>query len=513
MKSILWPCLLGALLACQAPSDPTHIQLDSGPISGITDPVTGLRVYKGIPYAAAPTGARRWQPPQPVKPWDSVRACTTFGPSPVQAPPRPFLFWPEPFLIPPTPIGEDCLSLNVWSGVRAGEAPQAVLVYIYGGGFRSGGSACPIYDGSALAQEGLVVVSLNYRVGPLGFLAHPELAAESPTGSAGNYALLDMIAALEWVQRNIAAFGGDPERVTIAGQSAGAFAVSYLTASPLARGLFHRAIAQSGGAFAGTGGLRAPAQAEAEAAGLAYAQSLGCQSLAELRALPADSLIGFAGPGTPVIDGYVLPQPVAEAYAAGQQADVPILAGWNRDDRLFGTPMEAAAFRAYAAERFGPAAPGFLAVYPATTEAEAAQAHSDLSRDETFALQAYAWARQQRATGQQPVFLYAFQRGLPAHTPETDFGAFHSGEVPYAFGTLDSLDRPMRAADYALSQQMRRYWAQFARTGDPNGPGLPPWPAFSPDQPQAMWLDSVSAAGPLPNQAQLDWWTAYLAGS
>jgi len=399
----------------------------------------------------------------------------------------------------------------VWTSAQAEGALRPVLVYIHGGGFRSGGSACPIYDGAALAREGVVVVSLNYRVGALGFLAHPELSAESATGTSGNYALQDMIAGLAWVQRNIAAFGGDPEQVTLAGQSAGAFAVSYLTAAPQAKGLFHRVIAQSGGAFVEvTGRMSAPSLSQAEAAGQAYAESLGCQTLADLRALPADSLLGFAAPSTPIIDGQVLPQSVWDTYASGQQSDVPVLTGWNRNDRLFWQPMSATDFQAMAAERFGADADAFLALYPAATDAEAALSHNNMSRDETFALQAYTWGQVQSQSSDQPIFLYHFDRGLPAEGPEPDFGAFHSGEIPYAFGTLDSVDRPFRPADYALSEQMMAYWTQFIRTGDPNGPDLPAWPAFTEAEPQAMRLDSVSAAGALPNQAQLDWWQAFL---
>lgn len=307
------------------PGQQPVIKTKSGPIAGTTTPEGDIRIFKGIPFAAPPVGALRWRAPQPVAKWKGTKDCTDFSASAMQAAPQPFLFWPTEYLIPAEPISEDCLYLNVWSAAKTKKEKRPVLVFIHGGGFRSGGAACPIYDGEAMARQGVVFVTINYRVGVFGFLAHPELTAESGENASGNYGLLDMVAALEWVQKNIGAFGGDPGNVTIAGQSAGAFAVNYLTASPLAKGLFHRAIAESGGSFAGR-----PVQrlGEAEAQGLAFGQGLNAVSLAALRAKSADEIQQAANaPASPIIDGYFISASIHDVFAKGAQNDVPTLVG------------------------------------------------------------------------------------------------------------------------------------------------------------------------------------------
>jgi len=486
------------------------VEVESGLISGREDPSSGVIAFKGIPFAAPPVGELRWKAPQPLEAWEGTRECKEFGPSPMQAAPAPFMFWSEEFLIPPEPIEEDCLYLNVWTKAETEADQLPVLVYIYGGGFRSGGSGCAIYDGQTMADKGVVFVSINYRVGVFGFLAHPELSAEADYGSSGNYGILDMVAALEWVNKNIKHFGGDPENVTIAGQSAGSFAVNFLTVSPLAKGLFHKAIAQSGAAFVSSPLRPAMSLDQAEEMGQSFAKGLGAKSLADLRAIPADSIQRARnGLSAPFSDGYVIPTSVMEAYQSGTQNDVPVIAGWNKDDRVMGRAQTAERFKAQVEGRFGELAEQCLAVYPAGTDEEAASSQFDMSRDESFGIQAYSWARVQSAAGNSPVYVYNFNRALPAHGPETQFGAFHSSEIVYAYNNLHTLDRPWEDSDHELADLMSSYWVNFARNGDPNGPGLPRWDAYSLEEERAMMLDAQSGQKTLPNLDQLGFWMKY----
>lgn len=486
------------------------VDLESGTISGHQDLESGVISFKGIPFAAPPVGDLRWKAPQPVEPWEGSLECTAFGPSPMQASPAPFMFWSEEFLIPREPIGEDCLHLNVWTKAETEADKLPVLVYIYGGAFRSGGTGCAIYDGGAMAKKGVIFVSINYRVGVFGFLAHPELSAEAAYGSSGNYGILDMIAALEWIQKNIHHFGGDPGNVTIAGQSAGSFAVNYLTVSPLAKGLFHRAIAESGAAFL-TSPLRSSMSLEdAEQTGLAFAGGLGAASLAELRTLPADSIQkARGGMSSPFTDAYVIPESVMDAYENGLQNDVPVIVGWNGDEGMVMQMQAADEFKEKAELRFGDLADDFLAVYPASTEEEAIRSQVDMSRDETFGIQAYTWARTQYTKGKSPVFLYNFKRKLPAHSPETEFGAFHSSEIVYAYDNLHTLDRPWEAIDQEIADLMSSYWVNFAKKGNPNGPGLPQWDSYNPQDEQAILFDTVTGQQSIPNLDQLKFWETY----
>jgi len=486
------------------------LEIESGRIVGSKDHKSEVISFKGIPFAAPPVGDLRWKAPQAVDAWEGTRACTAFGPSPAQAAPAPFMFWSEEFLIPREPIGEDCLYLNVWTKAETAEDKLPVLVYIYGGGFRSGGSGCAIYNGSSMAEKGVVFVSINYRVGVFGFLSHPELSAESGYGSSGNYAILDMIAALEWIQRNIVQFGGDPANVTIAGQSAGSFAVNYLTVSPLAKGLFHRAIAQSGAAF-----LASPLRPgmnlhEAEETGLNFSKGLEAESIAELRALPVETIMkARGGLNSPFSDGYVIPEGVMDAYKNGRQNDVPVIAGWNKDDRVMPRAQSADQFRKQLQKRFGDMADDCLEVYPAGTEEEATRSQYEMSRDETFGIQAYTWAKIQSGVGGSPIYLYNFNRDLPAHTPETQFGAFHSGEIVYAYDNLRTLDRPWEDIDREIAGQMSDYWVNFARTGNPNGPGLPQWEAYTPENEKAMIFDTIIGQQKIPDLEQLGFWENY----
>ncbi|GAB2483894.1 carboxylesterase/lipase family protein [Algoriphagus taiwanensis] len=458
------------------------VKVEGGLISGKLDEAGEIKIFKGIPFAAPPLAQLRWKAPQPVIPWEGVKACVKNPPAPMQNPPAPFFAWTEEFLIPKEPISEDCLYLNLWTPAKSTEEKLPVMVWIYGGGFSSGGNTVPLYDGEELAKKGIVVVALNYRVGILGFLAHPELTAESPEQTSGNYGLLDQIAGLKWVKNNIGAFGGDPDRVTIAGQSAGAFSVNALVVSPKARGLFHQAIAQSGGMFTRGPGLVSGLKG-AEERGKILTDTLG-MSLDDFRNIPADSILKIPGRYGPVIDGIVLPS-VRKAFEEGNFADVPLLTGWNADDRVSGNPdLTPEEFKTNAKKQYGGRAGEFLELFPAGNEVELQQS-LNLQGVLTFGFQNYTWARLQSEKGQNKAYLYYFTRIPPG---EPNYGAFHSAEFSYALHTLRNWKRPFEEADYALEKTMSEYWVNFVKTGNPNGNSLPDWPVFDPENPMVIEL-------------------------
>ena len=498
-------CVLFIMTSLSGQSVGTLIEVTGGQIEGEKDP-SGVHIFKGIPFAAPPVGDLRWKAPQPVHSWVGVRTCKAFGPSPMQAKPSPFMFWSSEFLIPEEPISEDCLYLNVWTPAQSTDDRLPVLVYIYGGGFRSGGSGCPIYDGLAMAQKDVIVVSLNYRVGIFGFFAHPDLSAEASYGTSGNYGILDMIAGLNWVQNNIESFGGDPDNVTIAGQSAGSFGVNFLTASPLAKGLFHKAIGQSGASM-----YQSPRR---PALTLKAAEKMGEEispSIEELRAKSSEELMSMnSALSWPFVDGYLLPASILEIYQKGQQNDVPILVGWNERDILMGAPVPRNAFLESIHNRFGEQAEDFLKVYPTSTEEESAQSQFDMNRDETFGVQVYAWGKMQDKTGTQPVYMYNFNRALPAHSPESQFGAFHAGEIVYAYDNLHTLDRPWEEVDHTIAEVMSNYWASFIKDGDPNVKGQPQWKSFSDDEPWIFSIAEECKSEILPSRDKLSFWEHYL---
>jgi para-nitrobenzyl esterase len=381
------------------------------------------------------------------------------------------------------------------------------VVYIYGGGFRSGGSACPIYDGENTAREGVVYVSINYRVGLFGFLAHPELTEESADNTSGNYGIQDMIAGLKWVRDNITQFGGDPNRVTIAGQSAGAFAVNYLTVAPQAKGLFHGAIAESGADFRKGGLGRGQLLTAAQNEGIALQDEMGLSGISDLRRMPSEALLKATKGGTwPIVDGYTIPMSVSDMYTRGLQAKVPVLIGWNKEDILYVRPQTPEAFHEALEQRFGSWADQFKAAYPAEDVTVTLASQKRLSRDETFGTQVYSWAKAHATPSGDKVFLYNFNRGLPAYTEESAYGAFHSGEIVYAYNNLNTLDRPWQDEDRALSGLMSAYWINFIKSGNPNGPGLPVWPEFSIDTQQVMLLDAVSGPTQFKDQKVYELW-------
>lgn len=492
--------LLCAIASAQNPF--STVKIDAGQISGTDNSDASVHIFKGIPFAAPPVGNLRWKAPQPVAHWSGIKACTDFSKMPMQGKPNEFGVYTREFLIKDEPLNEDCLYLNVWSGAKTPSEKRPVIVWIYGGGFVSGGTNVPIYDGEALAKKGVILVSINYRVGIFGFFAHPELTKESPNHTSGNYGLMDQLAALKWVKKNIAAFGGDPGNVTIAGQSAGSYGVNYLVASPLAKGLFKGAIAESG-AHMVPGPGSGISLAQAEQSGLKTAEALHAGSLADLRKLPAEELLKQNN-FRPIVDGYFLPQVPADIFAANKENQVPLLTGWNEDDAFIGTLKNAADYTAGIQKRFGDKAAEFLKLYPGNTDAEAQRSQINMSRDGMFGVQNFTWANTQSAKNRAKVYLYRFTRRMPATEDFKKYGAFHTGEVGYVFNNLKFLNRPFEPVDQQLADVISSYWVNFAESGNPNGPGLPAWPAYNSNGNQTMILGDKPAAVSLPDKAALE---------
>lgn len=474
--------LLFLILKRDEPFDKVHVT--GGDISGTIQ--DHIHIFKGIPFAAPPVGDLRWKAPQPVHPWPGVKACEHFGASPMQHPPAPFSMWSEEFLIPAHPISEDCLYLNVWTGAGTAKEKRPVIVWIYGGSFMGGGSGVPIYDGTAMAKKGIVFVSINYRLGIFGFFAHPNL-------TESNFGLLDQIAALKWVQQNIAAFGGDPNNVTIAGQSAGSMSVNYLVASPLAKGLFQKAIAESGAVFSEDNYTLKQAQTAGWWVG---------NNLDSLRALPAEVLMKkiyrIRGP---VIGGAVLPTSIPDIFRQGTENKVPLLTGWNEDEGITNGPLQKAdQYKQDIKEQFRDDAATFLQFYPAGSDSEAIVSQLKFFRDIDFGVQNYTWANIQRS----PVYVYRFTHKPPATGEYTKYGAFHTAEVPYAYNNLTFVHRPWQSADQKLADIMSSYWANFARTGNPNGKGLPVWDAYTTKDKKIIQLSLQPKSIPMPDTAALN---------
>jgi para-nitrobenzyl esterase len=462
-----------------------------------------LTIYKGVPFAAPPVANLRWREPQPVPRWAGVREAGSFAPACMQQGVS------MPGETPPT-VSEDCLYLNIWTPAKNRRARLPVMVWVPGGGFTNGSAAMPLYWGDRLALKGVIVVTAAYRLGPLGFLAHPELTSESPHGSSGNYGLMDQIAALRWVQRNISGFGGDPMQVTVAGQSAGSNSVSGLMASPLAKGLFQRAIGESGGVFEPLQIAPGYQLANAERDGEAYAASLGAHSIADLRKLPAaDLLKGSASAVShPVVEPYVLPASPYDVFARGLQNDVPILIGFNAEEpRAFSNvtdidKVRAATFTSYPPAWWPPPlrAPELLSTFPHATDEEAQGSLVELETALRYGWDVWAWARLQASRGQSDAYVYRFDHRppFPADSIYANWGAAHYVELWYSFDHLDQQPWAWTAADRRLADVMSSYWTNFVKRGDPNGPGLPPWPRFTRQHGQALHLDEPVRAGDFP---------------
>jgi para-nitrobenzyl esterase len=465
-----------ALAATAVPaiaSDADIVKVSTGLLQGTADPSTGIHEFKGVPYAQPPIGPLRWRDPQPVQEWSGIRQATDFGPCAEQIRPSGDLN------IRAAQTSEDCLYLNVWTPTDNTHAHLPVLVYFYGGGFSVGDGSEPRYDGESMAQRGIVAVTVNYRLGIFGFFAHPDLTAESPHLASGDYGLLDQVAALQWVHKNIGAFGGDAKKVTIAGESAGSFSVSAQMASPLSRGLFARAIGESGSLLNGH-----PIQtlSVAETNGESFEASLGAKSIADLRAIPADELLKDSNaPGAArffvIEDGYFFPKQPSVIYAAGAQAHVPLLVGGNNqelwpDTMLHGLPVTAANYEAIVRQRYPLFADQVLALYPDSKPDQTFQSAADVASDGWISYSTWTWGEVHAKTSGEPVYRYLFSRARPGAS-----GAYHTSEIEYALGNLSTNKvYAWKPDDYAVSSTMESYFANYIKTGNPNGPGLPNWP-------------------------------------
>lgn len=479
------------------------VQTANGTVEGMGAQPSGVRVFKGIPFAQPPTGDLRWREPQPVQNWKGVRQAREFGPRCMQA--RIY----DDMIFRSNGNSEDCLYLNVWTPAKSNRERLPVLVYFYGGGFVAGDASEPRYDGESMAAKGIVVVTLSYRLGVFGFMAHPELTKESPHKSSGNYGLLDQNAALRWVQQNIANFGGDPKRVTIGGESAGSMSVSAQMASPLSKNLIAGAIGESG---AMTGALSATPLAKAEESGSKFAANLRADSLAALRAIPAQQLLdassqgGWASVGRfPLaIDGYFLTADLVPTFTAGNQARVPLLVGWNSEELpwpvLLGQDQPTAEnYKKAVAKLYGARADEVLRLYPANTNDEVMQAATDLASDRFMGHSTWKWADMHAKTSDAAVYRYLYAHPRPPmktqNTPAAR-GAGHSVEIEYALGNLKLMSEVYSWTDddYKLSNVVQAYFANFIKKGNPNGAGLPEWPALKTGRIMRLDLESRAEA-------------------
>src|SRR5580658_1015435 len=507
--------LFPAIIICTAAVLPAfaanRVKIANGVLETTVAPKDGVRAFKGIPFGRPPVGALRWREPQPVKNWIGMRNADQFGPRCMQRTTPNADYW-----FRGNGMSEDCLYLNVWTPAKSGSERLPVLVYIFGGGFQNGDGSEPRYDGESMARRGIVAVSVNYRTNIFGFFVHPELTKESPHGAAGNYGLLDQVAALQWVQRNIAAFGGDPKHVTVAGESAGSISVSALMASPLSKNLMAAAIGESGAAISS---LPPQPLAEAEQNGVKFAAAAGAETLAALRAMTAEQIQEAAAKAQGVrfstaMDGYFLSKSLTETFEAGEQAKVPLLEGSNTQEQaarsVLGSGDPTPETLANAIRKFyGDKAELVLKAYAAGTTDEVYEAAAHLASARFISYGTWKWAELQMKTGGKPVYRYLYARPRPAYlgmpgeplpaapaagrggngdsgaggqqtTPPR--GASHSAEIQYAMGNLD-LDKryTWEPADFEVSKTMQAYFVNFIKTFNPNGSGLPNWPAYRAD--------------------------------
>ncbi len=524
--SVLFGIILGAAaLPAQQPLRTVEARTAQGVVQGVVSPDNRVRTFKGIPFAAPPVGALRWKAPQPPLSWTGVRRSVDYGPRCMQG-----NIYSDMRFHDAGPA-EDCLYLNLWMPEAAydGRQPEQiklpVMVWIYGGGFQAGSTSEPRQDAGVLSRRGVMIVSFNYRMGVFGYFSHPELARESGRDASGNYGLLDQAAALEWVHDNIAGFGGDPNNVTIFGESAGSLSVSALMASPLARGLFQRAIGESGAFFGGT--LPLKPHRETEQADAKWAEAaFGAASIEKLRALPADELLQAALKAgelrfAPNIDGYYLPESVAAIFAAGKQAQVPLLAGWNLDEgsyrSFFGKQAATIGnYRSIARTRFGDRADGFLKVYAAGNDQEAKRAASDFAGDQFIAYATWKWIDSHAQTGHAPVYRYKFEQTLPLApgAPEgAEATAPHASEIEFVFNVLNSRQLPWRPEDRQVSDRMATYWTNFAKSGSPNATDLPRWPVYrAADGYQVMHIAADSQAAPDAQRPRYEFYESRILG-
>jgi para-nitrobenzyl esterase len=495
MRTLIFSLVAVTLALPMAAGISEPVQTEGGQLSGVAGASPEVRVYKGIPYAAPPVGDLRWRVPQPAR-WEGVLKADHFSSTCMQSP------YPEGSPYRGTDadhISEDCLYLNIWTGANNASERRPVMVWIHGGALTRGSGSTPTYDGENFAEKGVVLVTINYRLGVFGYFAHPELSKESGRNASGNYGFLDQVAALQWVQRNIEKFGGDPRRVTVFGESAGSWSVNFLVASPIARGLFQRAIGESGANLA-----RVQSLADAEQAGVKFAGSMGAQSIAELRAKPAGELLRAQRAPSGNIDGYFLPTDVSTIFSTGRQNDVPTVIGFNADEGTAFTPdtVRAEGFEAQVKSRYGDQADAFLAIYPANTDKQARASAAAVFRDQTFGWEMRTWARMQSKTGKSKVYLYYFSK-VPPGPFGARLGVYHASEIAYVFGNLG--ETSLSQEDHRkLSGIMQSYWVNFANFGDPNGHGLPRWPNYQEKADVAIELGDNVETTTVPGKAGLD---------
>lgn len=475
----------------------------NGVLQGVTE-TSGIVAYKGIPFAQPPVGDLRWKEPQAPLNWKGIRKADHFGPQAMQ---RPIY---SDMMFRSDGKSEDCLYLNVWTPAKSPKEKLAVLVYFYGGGLNAGDGSEYRYDGEALAKKGIITVTVNYRLGIFGFMAHPELTAESPHHASGNYGLMDQHAALVWVKKNIAAFGGDPNKVTIGGESAGSMSVCGQIASPLSKGLFAGGIGESGSFL---GNLSPVPLTEAEANGVKFAASIGANSLADLRKIPADTLLKLSARGRfpTTIDGYFLPESPQAIFSTGRQMAVPLLAGWNTAEAGAGGVLGRAEptvenYKAAVQKLYGDRAGEILKAYPVNTDADVLQAATDLASDRFIAYASWKFIDLHSKTSGHPVYRYLFAKkrpvmaNAPAGTVDHAIGAAHASDIEYALGNLPTNKvYAWTADDYKASETMQNFFVNFVKTGNPNGPGLPTWDSLQSSDPKIMVIDTESRSQPEKN--------------
>jgi para-nitrobenzyl esterase len=497
-------------VACSSPPLTTTVNVTQGTIEGVEQ--DGTFSYKGIPFAAPPVDDLRWKSPQPAESWAGVKSADTYACGCMQDSSMAAMTGA------PANFSEDCLYLNVWTGAKNVDEKRPVMVWIHGGAFVGGMTGTPMFDGTKFAKKGVVLVSIAYRLGVFGFMAHPDLSRESGKGS-GTYGLQDMIAGLQWVKDNIDQFGGDPSRVTIFGESAGGIAVGMLSAAPPAKGLFQRAISESGGSFAPPrikegAGMNVAALELAESDGENFLKKLGVDNIKAARALPTEKIQEATGGGMgggarfwPVADGYVIPGDPYELYEKGQFNDTPILAGTNSNEGglFMRGPVTPEQFEQQIRSGYGERADVILEAYPHATDAEAARASADVFREFAFAWPTWAWARLQSRMGNGKAFVYYYDH----RTPRSPDGANHADEVSYVFGIFGGRGGEPRPEDLALSDMIQAYWINFAEKGDPNGPDLPDWPNFTEEDQKVLYFDNTAGAKPIPNLEKLKAYDAY----
>jgi para-nitrobenzyl esterase len=511
-KSLIAGIFAAAVLSIApfAQSQIQNVKVTGGQLQGVI--ADGVASFKGIPFASPPVGDLRWKAPEPSNAWTGIRKADVYAAGCMQDSSMVRMVGAS------VSVSEDCLYLNVWTAATNAGEKRPVMVWIHGGAFVGGMTGTPMFDGTKFAQKGVVLVSIAYRLGIFGFMAHPELSRESGKGS-GAFGIQDMIAGLKWVKTNIAQFGGDPSCVTIFGESAGGIAVGMLSAAPAAKGLFQRAISESGGSFAppriaDEAGQNVPSLKLAESNGESFLKKLGAADIKAARALPAEQIQKAAGGGMgagssfwPVADGYAIPGDPYELYEKGRFNDTPILVGTNSNEGgLFSRgPVTAAAFEAQIRSGYGEKADVILSAYPHSTDADATRASADVFREFAFAWPTWAWARMQSGKGKGKAFIYYYDH----RTPDSPDGANHAAEVTYVFGNFGGIGGAPRPEDLALSDLIRSYWINFARTGDPNGSGLSQWPAFTEKNQEVMFFDTGANAKPIPNLEKLKAFDAY----